>query len=178
MKYKIGLWLRLVVSLGSMVVLFLSVDLVKLTDLFGQIEMYRLIGPWIMFGAVIGINAFRWKVLLAAPKVRYFTLLRFYFSGLFVNQFIPGTIGGDAFRAYKTGSLINNPSRALATVVVDRLIGAIALTCLCGFYWLLFGSLTDPSVSKGAITALVILASVEAVFVVLAKTGLTCVWDS
>ena len=77
----------------------------------------------------------RWYFLvhgLGLP-IRIWDAIRFGFVGYFFNFVTVGTVGGDALRAYFVAR--NNPDRraeAIATVVVDRLIGLVALFTLTG----------------------------------------------
>ena len=81
------------------------------------------------------ITFVRWYFLvhgLGLP-IRIWDAIRFGFVGYFFNFVTVGTVGGDALRAYFVAR--NNPDRraeAIATVVVDRLIGLVALFTLTG----------------------------------------------
>ena len=81
------------------------------------------------------ITFVRWYFLvygLGLP-IRIWDAIRFGFVGYFFNFVTVGTVGGDAIRAYFVAR--NNPDRrteAIATVVVDRLIGLVALFTLTG----------------------------------------------
>ncbi|MEC8570467.1 MAG: lysylphosphatidylglycerol synthase transmembrane domain-containing protein, partial [Planctomycetota bacterium] len=81
------------------------------------------------------ITFVRWYFLvygLGLP-IRIWDAIRFGFVGYFFNFVTVGTVGGDALRAFFVAR--NNPDRrteAIATVVVDRLIGLVALFTLTG----------------------------------------------
>ncbi len=92
---------------------------------------------------VLGCQFMRWYLLVRAVGLP-FTLrdaLRLGFVGYFYNIFLPGAIGGDGLKAIFIAR--DNPTRmpvAVATVVVDRLLGLFGLVLLTtvvgGTVWL------------------------------------------
>ncbi|XAL98738.1 lysylphosphatidylglycerol synthase transmembrane domain-containing protein [Phycisphaeraceae bacterium D3-23] len=82
-------------------------------------------------GCVIG-SAMKWQQLLAVHGAPYrlWTLVRWYFIGFFLGQFLPSMIGGDAYRVYKT---LDNPAgktSAVLAIFVERATGMLALLAL------------------------------------------------
>ena len=75
------------------------------------------------------ISALRWKLLLtirgSTPRLRF--LVESYFVGMFFNNFLPSTIGGDVYRAYDSWRLGQSKSSAFAIVFIDRMLGVLAL---------------------------------------------------
>ncbi len=71
----------------------------------------------------------RWQGLLHAQGIglpmRY--LYGSWMVGCFFKQFLPATIGSDAIRVYDTWRRGVSRSVALATIMVDRLVGTLAL---------------------------------------------------
>jgi len=47
-----------------------------------------------------------------------------------VGQFLPTSIGGDAYRAYRVLPLVEPHSRAVTSIVIDRIVGLAALLFL------------------------------------------------
>ncbi|MBI4729499.1 MAG: flippase-like domain-containing protein [Acidobacteria bacterium] len=77
----------------------------------------------------VAVSALRWQVflrplgiLLGAP-----TVLRLYFVGMFFNAFLPTGIGGDAYKAARLRRGPGTLAPALASVLLDRLAGLMAL---------------------------------------------------
>jgi uncharacterized protein (TIRG00374 family) len=66
----------------------------------------------------------RWRLLLLAAGVRVpFTLiLRQYFIGIFLNNFLPSTVGGDLGKVYLLGRH-HGYGLVFASVVLDRILG-------------------------------------------------------
>ena len=75
------------------------------------------------------ITAVRWRGLLEAHGVNapMGFLVRSVLVGVFFNNFLPSTVGGDAMRAYDLYRLAQR-SAPMTSVVVDRLLGLIVLT--------------------------------------------------
>jgi glycosyltransferase 2 family protein len=75
------------------------------------------------------ISAVRWRTLLRAQGVRVSLsyLVKSHIVGLFFNNFLPSTIGGDSVRAYDSWRAGRNKANAVAVVFVDRFLGVLAL---------------------------------------------------
>lgn len=76
------------------------------------------------------LNAYRWLVLLRTlePADRPATgdALRVFFISTFVGGALP-SVGGDAVRAYGLARVRVSPAAAVASVLMDRLIGVLSL---------------------------------------------------
>ena len=75
------------------------------------------------------ITAFRWRMLLSAQGVhaRIGFLVQSFMVAIFFNNLLPSTIGGDIVRVYDSWRLGNSRSGAASVVIVDRLMGLLAL---------------------------------------------------
>lgn len=83
-------------------------------------------------GASIAAAAYRWFLVmrnLDYPLPRQF-YLRSYFKGMFFNQGLPTSVGGDALRVLDVASQGYRKRDAFAGVLVDRGIGLAALMLL------------------------------------------------
>ena len=108
--------------------------LLRTTDV-GQIRaalaQARLAWVGLAFGAVVAsqaVSAYRWALLARAVGFAepYGRFCAYYFSGMYLNLFGPGTLAGDIGRVV---FLAGGQRRAVAmgTVLADRVIGFIAL---------------------------------------------------
>jgi len=79
------------------------------------------------------ITALRWRMLLRAQGISapLGFLIKSFMVGIFFNNLLPSTIGGDAVRVYDSWRLGNSKSRATSVVMVDRLMGLVALAIYC-----------------------------------------------
>src|SRR6185503_768603 len=82
--------------------------------------------------ATVPLMAFRWRLLLSAKRidVPIAWLTRTYFVALFAGQFLPAAIGGDAVRAVELGRRTHDAPEAVASVLIDRVVGVISLVAL------------------------------------------------
>ena len=71
----------------------------------------------------------RWRLLIRAQggEAPFPGLVRAYFVGIFFNNLLPSTIGGDTVRVIHTSRSGVGRTRALAIVFVDRFVGLLAL---------------------------------------------------
>lgn len=87
----------------------------------------------------------RWRLLIRSQggDARFGFLVRSFAVGIFFNNLLPSTIGGDAVRMLDTARSGVDRATAVAIVVVDRFIGLLALLLFAGVGLLLSGSLTE-----------------------------------
>jgi glycosyltransferase 2 family protein len=86
----------------------------------------------------------RWRLLIRAQggEAPFPGLLRAYLIGIFFNNLLPSTIGGDTVRVVHTARSGVGRARALAVVFVDRFLGLLALTLFAVLGALASGRLT------------------------------------
>ncbi|MEM7261869.1 MAG: lysylphosphatidylglycerol synthase transmembrane domain-containing protein [Planctomycetota bacterium] len=124
--------------------------------------------PWLLaaqipFGIVMLLAAIRWKILLRAQEIEL--PLRDSYSlsmiGLFFNQLVPGSTGGDVYKAYAVARA--HPGRksgGVVSVFVDRALGLImllllvAVGMLANWRWVS----SDPDLSSFATGIAILLA--------------------
>lgn len=81
-------------------------------------------------GAVCLLGIWRWQYILHVQQlvIRYSRAMSIFFVGLFFNAFMLGSTGGDVVKAwYAAHETHHKKAEAVATVVVDRIIGLLAL---------------------------------------------------
>jgi uncharacterized protein (TIRG00374 family) len=111
------------------------------------------------------LTSYRWHVLLEAQHIHIGTGRTFVINmvGAFYNSFMPGSTGGDVVKAYYASKHTPHRTRAVLTVIVDRIVGLLALLLLGG---IMAGLQYDvPECRRVALAAVVI--------VVLTTVGLT-----
>jgi uncharacterized membrane protein YbhN (UPF0104 family) len=87
----------------------------------------------------------RWQLLIRSQggDAPFGFLVRSFLVGVFFNNLLPSTIGGDAVRAFDTARSGVGRAAAVTIVVVDRFIGLLALMLFAGAGLLFSGHLTD-----------------------------------
>jgi len=95
---------------------------------------HYLLAAILVFPLTILITSLRWQELLKALDVRIPVSRAFVINtvGMFYNSFMPGSSGGDVLKAYYVAKQTHHATRAVMSVIVDRVIGLLALIILGG----------------------------------------------
>jgi uncharacterized protein (TIRG00374 family) len=77
------------------------------------------------------LMAYRWLLLLrpfsSADGPRFPAVMRIFFVSTFVGTFLPASVGGDAVRAYALAREGVSGASALASVLMDRVLGVLSV---------------------------------------------------
>jgi hypothetical protein len=132
--------LRCVVSFLLLVYLLYKADLGLIWEALGSANPFWVIIAFLLHIIGFIISAYRWQILLKAQSVEVSIgfLIKSYLVGIFFNNFLPSTVGGDVVRAYDTAQFTKSGTQALTIVMIERLTGMFALG-LFAFIALLFG---------------------------------------
>jgi uncharacterized protein (TIRG00374 family) len=120
------LWVVAQASVTAVLLILLvgRLDLNALWGLFVRLPgwFYLLSLAVVLAGQVM--YAWRWRLLLVAAGVRapFRAVIRQYFIGVFVNNFLPSTIGGDVAKVYLLGREYGYRP-VTASVLLDRILG-------------------------------------------------------
>lgn len=128
------MWLRVVVSLG--LVAFLVRKAPDLDEVFPSGATARVVALLVVAVVVafvgVVLSAWRWQRCIAIfqdppslPSLSITTL-----AGLFVNNVLPSTIGGDVVRIARASDQLGSGERAFASVALERLTGFVVLPVL------------------------------------------------
>jgi glycosyltransferase 2 family protein len=103
-----------------------------------------LILSLIIFAPVTFLASLRlvWMLRAQEISVSWWEATKLTFAGNFFNFAVPGTTGGDVYKAYYIAQHTDRKTEAVTTVFLDRAIGLIGL-CLLGGIAILF-RLNDP----------------------------------
>ncbi|SEM65016.1 hypothetical protein SAMN04489760_13017 [Syntrophus gentianae] len=132
--------LKLLISLALLTVIFFKLDCSKAAELFRFSDpAWWAVALLTTFGAVM-ISAYKWQLILESQKVRVTVpmLTSSYFIGLFLNNFLPTSMGGDVFRAYDVARISGETPKAIASVIAERVL-AMATLAVSAVAGLLFG---------------------------------------
>lgn len=131
-KSKRGLILSIVKVLISGALIYWILRSTDLTEIFAAARNANVWLLLIAFSLHISgfvISAYRWRLLLrtSGSDASIPFLIESYIVGVFFNNFLPSTIGGDAYRAYDSYKTGQSRSGALAVIFLDRFLGLLAL---------------------------------------------------
>jgi uncharacterized membrane protein YbhN (UPF0104 family) len=117
----------------------------------------------------------RWQLLIRSQggDASFGFLVRSFLVGVFFNNLLPSTIGGDAVRAFDTARSGVGRAAAVTIVVVDRFIGLLALMLFAGVGLLFSGHLTDrvPALYGWVAGGAVVLGIIAAVLFLPSRLG-------
>jgi uncharacterized protein (TIRG00374 family) len=128
-KRAIPLWLRIVVSAGLLAVLLGQADLDNISRVMTGARLEWLLVLMLMFPAERCLGAYRWHLLvrIQEPMVSLGTTVKAHLVAGFIGTFLPGTVGMEAARVVAMQRATSNLAMATATVLLDRMIGLVAL---------------------------------------------------
>ncbi len=129
-KKYLTLALRLAVSSALIAWIFSRTDFHEVAAAFRSAALWPILISVALLNPVgyyCSVN--RWRLLLRAQgfDVPFGFLLRSFLIGVFFNHLLPGTVGGDAARAWQSSRAGTGKTRALAVVLVDRFLGLLTL---------------------------------------------------
>jgi uncharacterized protein (TIRG00374 family) len=151
--------LQLLVTVVLCTIVVRTLDLAALAALFFRLpaSFYVLSLAVVLAGQIA--FAWRWNLLLraAGASVPFATLLRQYFVAIFVNNFLPSTVGGDAAKVVYLGQQLGYRPVA-ASVAADRLLG-VALQAILASSALWFSPVTSSNLAAANVAAALIAAA-------------------
>jgi len=129
--------LRAGLSLAVLAAVYSAVELQSVIKVLRDVDLLSAL--FLLLAYTIGqfLSVIKWRILLGHVDIHrsFYSTLRAYFFGMFVNTVGLGTVGGDVTRAVVLRPDAGQRALSLGTVIVDRLhglsvlyaIGAIAL---------------------------------------------------
>lgn len=153
-KPAVSLALRVTVSALLLAYLIRLSAFTGIASAFSRINPLYLLGFFVLYFFSVFLTSVRWKVLLRTWDIeaRLGTLFRYIMTGLFMNNFLPGSLGGDAYRLYSGGRDAGRLDTVAATIFYERVLsygslvtlGLVALSIRADLasdlaFWLLLG---------------------------------------
>lgn len=131
-KKKVITILRIVISMVLLAVVVKFADIDKVAKSLKNFNQIWLLPIFLLILLSVIVSSFKWNTLIKAQRVsiRINTLFSYYNCGLFFNNFLPSSIGGDGIRIYLAGKKADNYSAAAASVVMERTIATVTLAFL------------------------------------------------
>jgi uncharacterized protein (TIRG00374 family) len=136
-------WLSLSIRIAITVLAFLwiahQVDWVTLKQAFLQADPYGLGIGVALFLLAQCLCIVRWRILIPShPAVTWAFLTRSFFVASFFNTILPTTVGGDVVRGYDLIRATGQWRTALASVLMDRLVGWVGFLSVAIIAWCTF----------------------------------------
>ncbi len=139
--------LKIAISLALIAIILRAFDVKDVGVHLAKVDALTLFAATALAFVVTFLHTARWMTVLEAngTPLAFKAVLRMVLIGLFFNQALPSSVGGDAVRvwcAYRGGLAFSSAAR---TVIVDRALTLLALLLLSalGLPWL-FRIITEP----------------------------------
>ena len=106
----------------------------EIATMVHQADSTYLVASVLIYPMTFLITGIRWHCLIQALGIRISFVRAFILNmvGAFYNTFMPGSTGGDLLKAYYASKFTTLRTHAVMSVIVDRVIGLIALIILGG----------------------------------------------
>jgi len=133
--------LRILISFGLIGYLLYIADIAKLMGILQNLNVWGFFLAIAVCLLALLIMAVRWRVLNLTHGIQtsISKLYVFYLIGLFFNNFLPTSIGGDLARVFYLARSSKNRSASIGTVFLERIVGLLATLSLAfiSLYWLI-----------------------------------------
>ena len=124
--------LKLLISVGLLAFLIGRINFESLRQALSHASPRGLAtaGGLLIFSNVLG--SYQWNRLLRAVQIHipFWKVCAYYHVGLFFNNFLPANVGGDLARIWDASRYSPSRAAAVSTVLLDRMIGTVALATL------------------------------------------------
>jgi glycosyltransferase 2 family protein len=99
---------------------------------FEDIRLWWILLTVAGFGLTYVIVAFRWWYLLRVlgVKLPLWEVMRLAYLGLFFNNIVPGTVGGDLVKAWYVSKHEHKTAGVLVSIFLDRILGLMAMAII------------------------------------------------
>ncbi len=125
-------WLRLAITAAILWWLSSRIDMRAAVAAIATISLPHLALVLALVMLDRAVMIWRWLLLLRAADVQVSTgdAARLFLVSSFVGSFLPAGVGGDAARAWGLSQITAKLGDALASVVVDRVLGVLSLAAM------------------------------------------------
>lgn len=117
------------ISTGLLIYLFRKIDLHGFSRIFSNIEPIFFLFSGLLYIGCQYLSSYRWQVLLRAHDVSVSVnrLFSFYLVGMFFNNFLPTSVGGDVMKGFDLYRHSGKGKESITTVFLERYTGLAAI---------------------------------------------------
>ena len=127
MSIKVGALFRLFVSVALIVFVLSRAELAVVGETIVAADAFLILLAFLCFFVSNAFSVARWRIMLAAhgTKPSFGYLYSSFMIGVFFNQILPTTVGGDVARYHYTSGA--GRGKAFSAVFMDRVFGVVSL---------------------------------------------------
>ncbi len=153
--------IRVLVSFGIIAIILAQVDVGSIGAAWRQADWRWLLAALALQVGGILLSAAKWWLLARpfAPDLGYGWALGAYWLGQFASNVLPTMIGGDAIRALRLTQRNGSASQSVASVLVDRLTGFLALVLIGWYGFSQWATVLGPAMRGGVLAALLLASA-------------------
>ncbi|KAF0092422.1 MAG: hypothetical protein FD141_606 [Fusobacteria bacterium] len=138
-KKQIITYIRLLFSIIMVTAFIYIADLGKIVSYLTSLGSLSVALIFLCILLSVIISGLKWHALLPTNKLSIIKITRIFNIGLFFNNFLPSSIGGDGMRIYLINKEGIRKSTSASSVILDRLFASLTLASL-GFFSSIFAT--------------------------------------
>lgn len=121
---------RVLLSAGILALLFTQISLSDVLSNLRRVSPAFVLFAWCFYSLCQWVSSYRWQLLLAVKGVHVSLskLFSYYMIGMFANNFMPGSLGGDVVKSYHLFRRTKEMEIAVVSVFLERFTGLIGLS--------------------------------------------------
>ncbi|MGJ7918959.1 lysylphosphatidylglycerol synthase transmembrane domain-containing protein [Neobacillus sp. LXY-4] len=162
--------LKILISGSLMVWLISRIEWDEALQLMKEGSVFYFVAAFIAIQLTVASSVWKWQLLIHSSlknkdrdNISFLKLGRYYYIGLFFNNFLPGSVGGDVVRVLSLSRHVGM-SHATASVAFERLTSGAALTAIVLIASLFMDSLRPFLVPIYGASAIIIVLLLLLVF--------------
>jgi uncharacterized membrane protein YbhN (UPF0104 family) len=150
-----ALWFRALLTAAVLAYLVSTIDLGETVRAIARLSPGIVVAVLVLLALDRAVIIWRWIILIRATgqRVAAKSAAWIYLVSSFIGSFTPGGIGGDAARAYTLTQRTAQPTDAVASIAMDRVLGLFSLLLVGLAGALAWGRQTGQPVAVLLVTA-------------------------
>lgn len=155
-------WFKILFAFFLVFFLIQKIDFVSLKMTFQETKISALFGYVLLQVLALFLSVKKWQLVSKARNISFHLLpgIKQYLVGMFINNFLPSTVGGDVYRSrWLSKEASVGFTKAVYTVLFERLQGVFVVLAITLFIPLFFWDLVieSPIVSLSVLASAIIL---------------------
>ncbi len=145
LKQRLFALLKLAVSVGLLALLLRTIDMGAVAAVLGRLPATTIAAGLVLMLIQIAVLGLRWWLVMAVIEapIPFWKALPITFIGVFFNQVLPTSFGGDAVRIWHAYRLSIDGEASVVGVILERISGLFGLAVLTALGAAYLGSEID-----------------------------------